>query len=66
MADYGTPITPVEEEKKDNTVWIIVIVLIALFLCCCCLLFVILAWNFGDQVLNEWENLTILTFNLAA
>jgi hypothetical protein len=66
MADYGTPITPVEEEKKNNTVLIIVIVLLVFLFCCCCLIFLILAWSYGDDIVYEWENLSLLASHLFA
>ncbi len=62
MSDYGAPITP-EEPKKNNTTLIIVIVVAVLLLCCCCVIFVVLAWNYGDQFMNQFSGL-FQTLNL--
>ena len=46
MANEVPPI----EEKKNN-IWLIVGI-IAIVLCCCLIVSGVLAWNFGDQVMN--------------
>jgi len=51
-ADFGTPITPMEEpKKKSNQTLIIIIVVVVVLLCCCCVAGVV-AWQFGDQILQ--------------
>lgn len=50
-ADFGSPISPVQEPKKSNKTLIIVIVVIVVLLCCCCAAAVIV-WQFGDSILN--------------
>ena len=58
-ADFsGTPYTPIDEPKKDNKKTIIIIVVVLVLLCCCCVAGVLLAWNFGDQVLNWFNGVT--------
>ena len=48
MSDNQVP--PLEEKKKTNVGLIIGIVLIVL--CCCLVIFGVVAWNFGDQVMQ--------------
>jgi len=38
-------------KKKSNT-WLIVAIVVLVVLCCCCLLSGIVAWNFGDSILQ--------------
>ena len=38
-------------KKKANT-WLIVAIVVLVVLCCCCLLSGILAWNFGDSIMQ--------------
>jgi len=44
------------EGKKDNKVWIIVVVVALILLCCCAVVISILwlAWNYGDQFVDEF------------
>ena len=51
--DFGTPVTPVAPPKKNNQTWLIVIIVLVVLCCCCALLSGILAWNFGDYVM-QW------------
>jgi hypothetical protein len=48
------PIPPAAppEKKKTNT-WLIVLIVVLVVLCCCCLLSGILAWNFGDMIIQN-------------
>jgi hypothetical protein len=49
--DFGaTPLPPEAPRRNNNTVIIIVAVVVVLLLCCCCL--GIVAWNFGDAILQ--------------
>ncbi len=44
------PVPAPDQPKKSNTGLIVAIVLIVL--CCLCIGGIVLAWNFGDQVLK--------------
>lgn len=56
--EYPTPITPLPSEpKKSNTNLIIIIVVVVVLLCCCCGL-ALLAWFYGDQVINQFNSST--------
>lgn len=51
--DFGTPYTPVETPPKSRNNLVIGIIVVLVVLCCCCFLSAsILAWNFGDAVMN--------------
>jgi|GEM_PF-971786 len=55
---FSSPPPSEAPPKKINLWWIVVIVLIVL--CCCCVVFGVLAWNFGDQILEAiLEALTV-------
>lgn len=45
------PVAPGNVPPKNNNrrIWIIVLIVLVV-LCCCCLLALVLAWNYGDQV----------------
>ncbi len=52
--DFGTPggsLPPEAAPKKTNTTLIIIIVVVVVLLCCCCLALV-LAWQYGDQIME--------------
>ncbi|MCS6907027.1 MAG: hypothetical protein RML93_03975 [Anaerolineales bacterium] len=51
-----TPFPPVEEKKKRNTTLIIIIVILAL-LCCCCVVLGVLAYQFGDQIIQALSSM---------
>jgi hypothetical protein len=51
MEDY-TPAA--EAPKKNNTVLIVVIVIAVVLLCCCCCSLV-LAWQYGDAILQQLD-----------
>jgi flagellar basal body-associated protein FliL len=51
--EFGTPVTPVAPPKKSSQTWLIVIIVLIVLCCCCALASGILAWNFGDAVM-QW------------
>jgi len=48
---FDASLPPLEEPKKKNTTLIIVIVVLVV-LCCCCIGGVVVAWQFGDKILD--------------
>ncbi len=42
---------PAEPQKKSNTA--LIVGGIAVVLCCCCLAFVVVGWQYGDQILKS-------------
>ena len=59
MSDFNetvinNPLPPLSEPPKDNRTRNIILGVAGAFLvfCCCCVVFVVLAWNYGDQILS--------------
>jgi flagellar basal body-associated protein FliL len=50
-ADFNAPVSPMQEPPKKNNTMIIIIVVVVVLLCCCCV-GGILAWNYGDMLLD--------------
>lgn len=46
------PAAPLPPAKKKTNTWLIVLIVVLVVLCCCCLLSGILAWNFGDSLMQ--------------
>jgi hypothetical protein len=46
------PVAPPPPPKKKTNTWLIVLIVVLVVLCCCCLLSGILAWNFGDSIMQ--------------
>lgn len=46
------PAAPLPPAKKKTNTWLIVLIVVLVVLCCCCLLSGILAWNFGDSIMQ--------------
>ena len=63
-ANYGTPITPLEEQPKKDNKRTIIIVVVVLLLCCCCVVVGggvgMWLWNNGDALLEGTQLLTPL------
>jgi len=47
-----TIVSPTPEAPKKNNTWLIVGI-VAVVICCCCIVGTGLAWQFGDQILQQ-------------
>lgn len=55
-ADYGTPITPIEEQSSNTKKIILIVVAVVLGLCCCFLVFgLLLYFVLGDMILEALD-----------
>jgi hypothetical protein len=46
------PGVPPEQPKKSKKTWIIILVIV-LLLCCCVIVLGVVAWQFGDQIMQQ-------------
>lgn len=59
--ELDTPALPEEGGERRNTTLIIIGVVVLILLCCCCSSLV-LAWNYGDAVIETLEDLSLQFF----
>jgi len=54
--EFGAPLE--EPKKKSNTTMIVIVVVVLLLICCCLAGVGYVAWNFGDAILQQLQQLT--------
>jgi flagellar basal body-associated protein FliL len=53
--EFGAPLE--EPKKKRNTTTIVIIVVVLLLICCCLAGVVYVAWNYGDTILRQLQQM---------
>jgi hypothetical protein len=57
------PLPPMAEPPKKNSKTWLIILIVVLVLCCCCLIgFGIFAYNYGDQFMNAFGNMSTSSY----
>lgn len=62
---YVPPMAPPPEQKSNKTLIIILVAVAVALLCCCCVAVGYFGWTYGDQILeqlNQLSQLPLLTF----